>query len=133
MNLKNNLDNKVIFSVKNVPMSASKLRRVLHQIRGHSYDEVLMLLEFMPYRTCHRVLTWISYAAQKAKYEMDWRYTDLFLNEFKVDTGSSRKRLRIRAQGRSYTIHKPTSHITIILKNLCIRGNSKKKNNTTLM
>ena len=31
--------------------SASKVRRVLDQIRGRSYREALIMLEFMPYRS----------------------------------------------------------------------------------
>ena len=30
--------------------SASKVRRVLDQIRGRSYRDALIMLEFMPYR-----------------------------------------------------------------------------------
>ena len=32
--------------------SASKVRRVLDQIRGRSYRDALIMLEFMPYRSC---------------------------------------------------------------------------------
>ena len=31
--------------------SASKVRRVLDQIRGQSYRDALIMLEFMPYRS----------------------------------------------------------------------------------
>ena len=32
--------------------SVSKVRRVLDQIRGRSYRDALIMLEFMPYRSC---------------------------------------------------------------------------------
>jgi large subunit ribosomal protein L22 len=35
-----------------IRMSPRKVRRVLNQIRGKSYEEALMLLEFMPYKAC---------------------------------------------------------------------------------
>ena len=35
-----------------IRMSPRKVRRVLNQIRGKTYKEALMLLEFMPYKTC---------------------------------------------------------------------------------
>ena len=41
---------------RNVRMSPFKVRRVLDQIRGRSYEEALMILEFMPYRACKPVL-----------------------------------------------------------------------------
>ena len=33
-----------------------QVRRVLDQIRGRSYEEALMLLEYMPFRACEPVL-----------------------------------------------------------------------------
>jgi large subunit ribosomal protein L22 len=36
-------------SVKARYMSPHKIRRVLDQIRGRSYQEALMILEFLPY------------------------------------------------------------------------------------
>ena len=33
-----------------IRMSPTKVRRVLNQIRGCSYEEALILLEFLPYR-----------------------------------------------------------------------------------
>ena len=38
-----------------IRMSPRKVRRVLNQIRGKSYQEALMLLEFMPYKACGAV------------------------------------------------------------------------------
>ena len=35
---------------KYVRMSPQKVRRVLNQIRGKSYQEALMMLEFLPYK-----------------------------------------------------------------------------------
>ena len=37
-------------------MLALQVRRVLDQIRGRSYEEALMLLEYMPFRACEPVL-----------------------------------------------------------------------------
>jgi len=35
---------------KYIRMSPQKVRRVLNQIRGLSYQEALMMLEFLPYK-----------------------------------------------------------------------------------
>jgi len=40
---------------KYIRMSPFKVRRVLDQIRGISYREALIILEFMPYRACEPV------------------------------------------------------------------------------
>ena len=34
---------------KYIRMSPNKVRRVLDQVRGRSYQEALMILEFLPY------------------------------------------------------------------------------------
>ena len=34
----------------------AQVRRVLDQIRGRSYEEALILLEYMPFRACEPVL-----------------------------------------------------------------------------
>ena len=39
-----------------VRMSPYKVRRVLDQIRGRSYREALIILEFMPYKACEPIL-----------------------------------------------------------------------------
>ncbi|CAK0881679.1 unnamed protein product [Prorocentrum cordatum] len=53
--------------------SPKKYRRVLWQIRGRSYREALMLLEFLPWRTCKPVLKCLQSAAANAQntYNMD--------------------------------------------------------------
>jgi large subunit ribosomal protein L22 len=42
---------------------------------------------------------------------------NLIISEAKVDEGAVLKRFQPRAQGRGYPIHKPTCHITIVVKN----------------
>ncbi len=39
-----------------IRMSPFKVRRVLDQIRGLSYREALIILEFMPFRACEPVI-----------------------------------------------------------------------------
>ncbi|KAM0932026.1 putative ribosomal protein L22/L17 [Dioscorea sansibarensis] len=41
---------------------------------------------------------------------------DLFISKAEVNGGTIVKKLRPRAQGRSYPVKKPTCHITIVLK-----------------
>jgi large subunit ribosomal protein L22 len=101
---------------KHIRMSAHKARRVIDQIRGRSYEQALMILEFMPYRACYPILQLISSAAANAGHNLKINKTNLFISEAKVDEGAILKRFQPRAQGRGYPIHKPTCHITIILK-----------------
>lgn len=104
-------------SAKNIRMSAHKARRVINQIRGRSYEQALMLLEFMPYRACHPILRLLSSAAANASRNSNLNKTNLIVSEARVDGGTTLKRFQPRAQGRAYPIHKPTCHITITVKN----------------
>lgn len=112
-----NSNPEVTIMVKNLRMSAFKMRRVIDPIRGRSYEEAVILLEFMPYRSCPLILQVISSAVATANSNYGWSKANLFISEIKVDEGSFFKRLRPRAQGRSSSIHKPTCHLTITLKN----------------
>lgn len=103
-------------SLRNVAMSPFKVRRVLDQIRGRSYEEALMILEFMPYRACQPVLKVLSSAAANAKHNFGMNKSSLFISEAKADKGPTMKRFRPRAQGRGFPIQKPTCQISIGVK-----------------
>nr|QWW92986.1 ribosomal protein L22 [Delavayella serrata] len=100
---------------KHIRMSPQKVRRVANQIRGRSYEQALMILEFMPYRACNPILKLLSSAAANANHNFGLNKNDLFINGIQVNKGSFLKRLQPRAQGRGYPIHKPTCHITILM------------------
>jgi len=112
----NKSDLEVRALAKHIRMSAHKARRVVNQIRGRSYEQALMILEFMPYRACYPILQLISSAAANANHNLNINRANLIITEAKVDQGAVLKRFQPRAQGRGYPIHKPTCHITIILK-----------------
>nr|YP_010463847.1 ribosomal protein L22 [Anemia phyllitidis]UUL71113.1 ribosomal protein L22 [Anemia phyllitidis] len=104
-------------SLRNIRISASKTRRVLNQIRGCSYEQALVSLEFMPYKACYFVLQLILSAAANAnnKYNNKLSKSNLFISEACVDNATCLKRFRPRAQGRGYPIRKPTCHIIVKL------------------
>ena len=47
---------EAVAHLRNLRGSPNKVRRVLDAIRGLSYEEALMALEFMPYRACDDIL-----------------------------------------------------------------------------
>jgi len=94
-------------------MSPRKVRRVLDQIRGRSYREALIVLEFMPYRACEPVLKVLRSAVANAETNRGLDPVDLVISHASADQGPRLKRFRPRAQGRAYQIQKPTCHITI--------------------
>ncbi len=96
-----------------IRMSPYKVRRVLDQIRGRSYREALIVLEFMPYRACEPVLKVLRSAAANAEHNAGLDPTQLVVSQAYADGGPTLRRFRARAQGRAYQIRKPTCHITV--------------------
>ncbi len=96
-----------------IRLSPSKARRVLDQIRGRSYREALIVLEFMPYRACDPILKVLRSAVANAEHNEGLDPTTLVVSKAYADGGPCLKRYRPRAQGRAYQIRKPTCHITV--------------------
>jgi large subunit ribosomal protein L22 len=96
-----------------VRMSPYKVRRVLDQIRGRSYREALIVLEFMPYKACEPVLKTLRSAVANAEHNEGLDPASLMVSQAFADVGPSLRRFRPRAQGRAFQIRKPTCHITV--------------------
>lgn len=93
--------------------SPLKVRRVLDQIRGRSYEEAIMILEYMPYKACEPILKTLLSAGANAKNNLGLKKAKLVVTECYANEGPVMKRAMPRAQGRAYPIHKPTCHICI--------------------
>lgn len=105
---------KTAFAVaKYIRMSPTKVRRVLRQIQGLSYQEALIILEFMPFRACGPVWQVLHSAAANAENNLGLSKQDLVVSSAIANQGPVLKRFRPRAQGRAMSIHKPTCHISI--------------------
>jgi large subunit ribosomal protein L22 len=101
---------------KYIRMSPQKIRRVLDQIRGRSYQEALMILEFLPYDAGGPIWQVVHSAAANAKHNYGLDKKKLVIDRAFADEGPKLKRIRPRAQGRAYKILKPTCHITVSVK-----------------
>lgn len=101
---------------KYIRMSPHKVRRVLNQIRGCSYQDALMILEFLPYSASGPVWQVVHSAAANAQNNYNLDKKKLIINEIFANEGPKLKRIRPRAQGRAYSILKPTCHITVVVK-----------------
>jgi large subunit ribosomal protein L22 len=110
----NNLQAKAIG--RYIRMSPRKVRRVLNQVRGKTYKEALMLLEFMPYKACGPVWQVIYSAAANAEHNLNLNKENLIISEAFADQGPVFRRFRPRAQGQGFGIRKPTCHIVISVK-----------------
>ena len=93
--------------------SASKVRRVLDQIRGRTYRDALIMLEFMPYRSTGPITKVLRSAVANAENNLGLDPSLLVIKTATADMGPSMKRFRPRAQGRAFAIKKQTCHISI--------------------
>ena len=93
--------------------SVSKVRRVLDQIRGRTYRDALIMLEFMPYRSTGPITKVLRSAVANAEHNLGLDPSTLVISQASADMGPSMKRYRPRAQGRAYAIKKQTCHISI--------------------
>jgi large subunit ribosomal protein L22 len=110
-------NNQAIAIAKYVRMSPTKVRRVLKQIQGLSYKNAIMILKFMPYRSCSTIWQVLHSAASNAENNLGLSKQNLFIKTAFVNQGPTLKRFRPRAKGRGYQILKPTCHISIIVEN----------------
>lgn len=94
-----------------VRISPSKVRRVLDQIRGRSYEEAFMILKFMPYKACPIISKVLSSALSNAKRSSQINTNNLFISEARSDAGPILKRFCPHAQGRGFPIKKQMCHI----------------------
>nr|YP_010986741.1 ribosomal protein L22 [Linanthus parryae]WOL37788.1 ribosomal protein L22 [Linanthus parryae] len=101
-------------------MSPHKARRVIDQIRGRSYEETLMILELMPYRACYPIFKLVYSAAANASYNMGSKENNLIISKAEVNEGTTVKKLKPRARGRSYAIKRSTCHISIVVKDISL-------------
>ena len=93
--------------------SASKVRRVLDQIRGKSYRDALIMLEFMPYRSTDPITKVLRSAVANAEHNLGMDPSTLIISSAFANNGPVMKRYRPRAQGRAFSIKKQTCHISI--------------------
>ena len=105
-------------SSKYLRLSPSKVRRILNQIRGKKYQEALLMLEFMPYKSCKIIKKILQSASCNTINNNIKDKTELIITEAFANEGPKLKRFQPRAQGRAFPIRKPTCHITIKIESL---------------
>nr|QWE50091.1 ribosomal protein L22 [Averrhoa bilimbi] len=105
---------------QHICMSTYKAQRVIDQIRERSYEETLMILELMPYRACYPIFKLVYSVAANASHNMGFNETSLVISKAEVNKGTTVKKLKPRARGRSYPIKRSTCHMTIVLKDISL-------------
>ena len=112
---------EAVAKLRNVPMSARKMRLVVDVIRGKKVDEALDILRF----TKKEAATWLEKLVISAIANWEYKLNgvedaddyDLYIKTAFVDEGTSLKRFRPAPHGRAHRIRKRTNHVTIVVAN----------------
>ena len=112
---------EVLARVKHVPMPASKVRRMINQVRGMDADEALEVLRLLPHAAARPVEKLIRSAVANAEQNFEIPRDDLFIAKIVADDGpgvlpGKGWRRRFGGRGRSRPIRKRSSHITVVLE-----------------
>jgi large subunit ribosomal protein L22 len=103
-------------SVENIRVSVTKAALVLDLIRGKKLAEAKAICKSVPNKVSMFILKLLDSAEANAVNNNELDKNLLYVAETYADQGPTMKRIRPRAQGRTYRILKRTCHITLVLK-----------------
>lgn len=108
---------RVSATAKYIRRSTRKTRLVTSAIVGKPVEEAAAILRFMPQGAARDVAKVLRSAAANAENNHDLSPDDLFVADAVANEGPTVKRWRPRAQGRAFPIHKPMTHVTVVVEN----------------
>jgi large subunit ribosomal protein L22 len=108
---------KVSATAKYTRHSTRKTRLVTQAIVGRPVEEAASLLRFMPQSAAREVAKVLHSATANAENNHHLAVGDLVVADAVANEGPTAKRWRPRAQGRAFAIHKPMTHITVVVEN----------------
>ena len=106
---------RVSATAKYLRASTRKTRLVTEAIKGRPVDEAAALLKFMPQKAASDVARVLKSATANAENNHNLAAEDLIVLDAIANEGPTIKRFQPRAQGRAFPIHKPMTHITIVV------------------
>ncbi|MCL2315782.1 MAG: 50S ribosomal protein L22 [Actinomycetia bacterium] len=99
-----------------VPVSATKVRRVVDLVRGMNAQAALPVLQYAPQAAGELVRKVVESAIQNAEENEGLAAEELVITRAFVDEGVTLRRIRARAKGQASRILKRGSHITIVVE-----------------
>jgi large subunit ribosomal protein L22 len=106
---------RVSATAKYLRGSTRKANLVAATIRGRRVEEAAALLRFMPQHAARDMERVLRSATANAENNHNLSADELVIVEAHANEGPTMKRWRPRAQGRAFPIHKPMTHITIVV------------------
>ena len=108
---------RVSATAKYLKGSSRKARLVTEAIKGKRVEEATALLQFMPQAAARDVARVLKSATANAENNHNLSAEDLVVADAQANMGPGvMKRWQPRAQGRAFPIHKPMTHITIVVE-----------------
>jgi large subunit ribosomal protein L22 len=108
---------RVSATAKYLMGSSRKARLVTNAIKGKHVEEASALLRFMPQAAARDVARVLKSATANAENNHNLSAEDLVVVDAQANMGPGvHKRWQPRAQGRAFPIHKPMTHITIVVE-----------------
>jgi large subunit ribosomal protein L22 len=108
---------RVSATAKYLKGSTRKARLVTEAIKGKRVEEASALLQFMPQSAARDVARVLRSATANAENNHNLSAEDLVVADAQANMGPGvLKRWQPRAQGRAFPIHKPMTHITVVVE-----------------
>lgn len=99
-----------------VRIAPRKARAVVDLIRGQQVPQALAMLKYTPRAAAKVVEKVVRSAVANAEQKEIGDAESMTISKAFVDCGPTYKRFRARSMGRANSIHKRTSHITVIVE-----------------
>jgi len=106
---------RVSATAKYLRGSTRKTRLVTQAIKGKKVEDATAILRFMPQKAAGEVARVLKSASANAENNHNLSAQDLVIVDAIANEGPTIKRFQPRAQGRAFPIHKPMTHITIVV------------------
>jgi large subunit ribosomal protein L22 len=106
---------RVSATAKYLRGSTRKTRLVTQAIKGKKVEDAAAILRFMPQKAAGEVARVLKSATANAENNHNLSAEDLVIVDAIANEGPTIKRFQPRAQGRAFPIHKPMTHITIVV------------------
>lgn len=100
---------------RHVRLAPRKVQLVLDLIRGKQVGEAIAILRHTPKSSSPVLEKLLNSAIANAENNHSLDPNKLYISQAYANQGPTMKRFRPRAMGRASSIHKRTSHITIVV------------------
>ena len=101
--------------LRHVRVGPRKARVLVDMIRGQQVPQALAMLKYAPRAAAQVVEKVLRSAVANAEQKEMGDKEAMWVSQAYVNCGTIMKRFQPRAQGRAFSIHKRTSHITVVV------------------